>query len=149
MGNLTRDPEIKYTKNGKPLAEVGLAVNKKWTDQSGAAHEKVCFIDCVLWNRQAEIAKEYLQKGNLVFFEGELDLDTWETKEGEKRSKLKVIVSNMQLMPNKRAENSAPSSNRPQANGRSVTPAGYGMESKQPVGAYHDDGGVPEDDVPF
>ena len=85
IGNLTRDPDFRHTPRGTALAEIGLAINRTWTDE-GQKHEEVTFVDVMLWGRQAEIAQQYLRKGSPVFIEGRLQLDTWEDKEsGQKR----------------------------------------------------------------
>lgn len=99
IGNLTRDPEIKYTPKGSAIAELGLAINRYWTTESGEKKEETTFVNVTLWGRQAEIAKEYLTKGKPVYIEGRLQLDTWDDKTtGEKKSKLKVTGDQMQLL---------------------------------------------------
>ena len=98
IGNLTRDPEIKYTPKGSAIAELGLAINRYYTTESGEKKEETTFVDVTLWGRQAEIAKEYLGKGKPVYIEGRLQLDTWDDKQtGQKRSKLRVTGEQMQL----------------------------------------------------
>ena len=99
MGNLTRDPEVRYTPKGTAVAEVGLAINRYFSGDNGEKREETTFVDVTLWGRQAEIAGEYLKKGRPVFIEGRLQLDTWDDKQsGQKRSKLKVVAENLQLM---------------------------------------------------
>ncbi len=99
IGNLTRDPEIKYTPKGTAIADIGLAVNRNYTTESGEKREEVTFIDVTLWGRTAEIVGEYCKKGRPLFVEGRLQLDTWDDKEtGQKRSKLKVVGDNIQLL---------------------------------------------------
>jgi single-strand DNA-binding protein len=99
MGNLTRDPEIRYTPKGTAVAEIGLAINRYFTGESGDKREDTTFVDVTLWGRTAEIASEYLKKGRPVFIEGRLQLDTWEDKQsGQKRSKLRVVAEGMQLL---------------------------------------------------
>lgn len=99
IGNLTRDPEIKYTPKGTAVADIGLAVNRIYSSESGEKREEVTFIDVTLWGRTAEIAGEYLKKGRPVFIEGRLQLDTWDDKQtGQKRSKLKVVGEGLQLL---------------------------------------------------
>src|SRR6185503_14383785 len=99
IGNLTRDPEIKYTPKGTAIADIGLAVNRNYTTESGEKREEVTFIDVTLWGRVAEIVGEYCKKGRPLFVEGRLQLDTWEDKQsGQKRSKLKVVGENIQLL---------------------------------------------------
>ena len=99
IGNLTRDPEIKYTPKGSAIAELGLAINRYYTTESGEKKEETTFVDVTLWGRQAEIAKEYLGKGKPVYIEGRLQLDTWDDKQtGQKRSKLRVTGEQLQLL---------------------------------------------------
>ena len=99
LGNLTRDPEVRYTPKGSAVCDLGLAVNRQYTLDSGEKREEVTFVDVVLWARLAEIAGEYLKKGRPVFIEGRLQLDTWDDKQsGQKRSKLRVIGETMQLL---------------------------------------------------
>jgi single-strand DNA-binding protein len=99
MGNLTRDPDLRYTPKGTAVAEIGLAVNRVTTLDNGEKREETTFVDVTFWGRTAEIANEYLKKGRPVFIEGRLQLDTWEDKQtGQKRSKLRVIAENMQML---------------------------------------------------
>ena len=99
LGNLTRDPEVRYTPKGSAVCDLGLAVNRTYTLDNGEKREEVTFVDVVLWARLAEIAGEYLKKGRPVFIEGRLQLDTWDDKQsGQKRSKLRVIGETMQLL---------------------------------------------------
>lgn len=98
VGNLTRDPELRYTPTGTPVCDVGLAVNDRYKNPNGEWVERTCFVDVVLWSRTAEVASEYLNKGSPILIEGRLQMDTWEGKEGEKRSKLKVVCEKMQML---------------------------------------------------
>ena len=99
LGNLTRDPEIRYTPKGSAVCDLGIAVNRQYTLENGERREEVTYVDVVLWSRLAEIAAEYLKKGRPVFIEGRLQLDTWDDKQsGQKRSKLRVIGENMQML---------------------------------------------------
>ena len=99
IGNLTRDPEIKYTPKGTAIADIGLAVNRTYSTDSGEKREEVTFIDVTLWGRVAEIVGEYCKKGRPLFVEGRLQLDSWDDKTtGQKRSKLKVVGENIQLL---------------------------------------------------
>ena len=99
LGNLTRDPEVRYTPKGTAVAELGMAVNRVYTAENGEKREETTFVDVTLWGRTAEIAGEYLKKGRPVFIEGRLQLDSWEDKtSGQKRSKLKVVGEGLQLL---------------------------------------------------
>jgi single stranded DNA-binding protein len=86
IGNLTRDPDVRYTPKGTAVADLGLAINRTWTDDEGQKKEETTFVDVTLWGRTAEIAQQYLKKGNPAFVEGHLQLDTWDDKQtGQKR----------------------------------------------------------------
>jgi len=100
VGNLTRDPQVKYTTGGTAVTEIGLAVNRQWFDkQSNSRKEETTFVDVTLWGRTAEVAGEYLSKGKQVLIEGRLQLDTWDDREsGQKRSKLRVVGENMTML---------------------------------------------------
>ena len=98
IGNLTRDPELRYTPSGTPVTEFGLAINNTRTGKDGQKHEDTVFVDITLWARQAEVASEYLSKGKPVLIEGRLQFDQWEGKDGQKRSKLRVVGERMQML---------------------------------------------------
>ncbi len=100
VGNLTRDPQVKYTPGGQAVSEIGLAVNRSWFDKTAnQKREEVTFVDVTLWGRTAEIAGEYLGKGRQVLIEGRLQLDQWDDKEsGQKRSKLRVVCENLTML---------------------------------------------------
>jgi|SRR6516164_7843181 single-strand DNA-binding protein len=137
IGNLTRDPEIRYTPQGVAVADISLAINRFSTNSEGEKKEEVTYVDVTLWNRVAEIAKDYLKKGKPVFIEGRLRLDTWDDKQtGQKRSRLRVVAENMQLLGSK--DNNGAATERTQAT------AGA---SRQP---QHDpDLNIEPDDIPF
>lgn len=147
MGNLTRDPQVRYTPGGTAVAEIGLAVNRSWFDkQTNSRREETTFVDVTLWGRQAEVAGEYLSKGRPVLIEGRLQLDQWDDKEsGQKRSKLRVVGENMTMLGSR--------SDGPRGGGSSQ---GGGDRSSRPqeqdapdtsFDAPYDD--APDDDVPF
>lgn len=99
IGNLTRDPEIKYTPKGSAIADVALAINRSYTTDSGDKRDETTYVDIVLYGRLAEIAGEYLRKGRPVYIEGRLKLDTWDDKQtGQKRSKMRVVGEALQLL---------------------------------------------------
>src|SRR4029077_20080003 len=99
LGNLTRDPEVRYTPKGSAVTDLAIAVNRQYTLDNGEKREEVTFVDVTFWGRTAEVAGEYLKKGRSVFIEGRLQLDTWDDKQsGQKRSKLKVIGEMMQML---------------------------------------------------
>ena len=99
IGNVTRDPEVKFTPKGSAVADLGIAVNRTYTNQAGEKTEEVTYIDVELWGRLAEIAGEYAKKGRSIFIEGRLRLDSWEDKQsGQKRNRLKVVGEVLQLL---------------------------------------------------
>ncbi|MFC1524800.1 single-stranded DNA-binding protein [Planctomycetota bacterium] len=104
MGNLTRDPELRYIPDGTPVCSFGLAVNRSYTTTSGEKKENTLFIEVTVWRKMAETCAEYLKKGRLVMVEGRLEMDTWEGKDGQKRSKIKVIAQNVQFLGGPRQE---------------------------------------------
>ena len=151
MGNLTRDPEIKYTPKGTAIADIGLAVNRNYTTDSGEKREEVTFIDVTLWGRVAEIVGEYCKKGRPLFVEGRLHLDTWDDKQtGQKRSKLKVVGENIQLLGSREGgsgggerEHSEGGTSRPQQSRPAARPAAPPRPAADP------DLDAQEDDIPF
>lgn len=154
VGNLTRDPEVKYTTGGTAVAEIGLAVNRQWFDQkSNERKEETTFVDVTLWGRQAEVAGEYLSKGRSVLIEGRLQLDQWEDKQsGQKRTKLRVVGEQMQMLGGRGDGGPGGGSAGGGAGGAS---RGGGQRSaprqSEPADSFYDSapGGSPNDDVPF
>ena len=141
LGNLTRDPEVRYTPKGSAVCDLGIAVNRVYTTDSGEKREEATFVDVTLWGRTAEIAGEYLKKGRPVFIEGRLQLDSWDDKQtGQKRSKLKVIGESMQLLSGGRPGGGAAS----EAGGED-RPAGKASAPPKSAAAATPD----EDEIPF
>lgn len=132
IGNLTRDPELRYTPGGTAVASFGLAVNRKFRTSSGEDREDTCFVDINAFGRQAEVLSEYMAKGRQIFIEGRLHLDQWEDKQtGAKRSKLTVTVENFQFIGG-RGE---------QGGGRRSSPGRAESQTKAQPAA--------DDDIPF
>jgi len=100
IGNLTRDVELRYTPGGTAVCSFGLATNRKWKNKQGEQQEEVTFVDVEAWARTAELCQQYLSKGSPLFVEGRLKLDQWQSKDGQRRSKLKVVIENMQFLAN-------------------------------------------------
>ncbi|MEE8304339.1 MAG: single-stranded DNA-binding protein [Candidatus Tectomicrobia bacterium] len=150
LGNLTRDPELRYTPQGTAVATFGLAVNRRYR-QDDQQSEDVCFVDIVTFGRQAETVSEYLTKGNLAMIEGRLQWRSWETPEGQKRSKHEVVANNVQFMPRGSGgqDGAAYPSARPEAQSRPNFPPSSPppMES----GGHFEDSFPPagDDDIPF
>ncbi len=135
IGNLTRDPELRYTPGGTAVADLGMAVNREFTARDGERKSETCFIDIVVWQKVAESCKEYLHKGSPVFVEGRLQLDTWQTSQGEKRSKMRVVAERVQFL------DSAPKS-RPE-------PATEAVDAQSPEPDQTPASSGPEDNMPF
>ena len=99
LGNLTRDPELKRTKSGSAITDIGLAMNRSRTLENGEKQDETIFVDVTVWGRTAENAAKYLQKGRSVLVEGRLQLDTWtDSKTGQNRSKLRVVAESLQFL---------------------------------------------------
>jgi single-strand DNA-binding protein len=99
MGNLTRDPELRYTPSGTAVADLSLAVNQRSVNKStGEQKEDVVFVNVTVWSKQAEACGEYLGKGSSLFVEGRLQLDSWEGKDGQKRNRMRVIAQRVQFI---------------------------------------------------
>jgi single-strand DNA-binding protein len=99
MGNLTRDPELRYTPKGTAIAKIGLAINRYWTTESGEKKEEVTFVDVDIFGRTAENVGQYMKKGRPILIEGRLRLDQWDDKQtGQKRSRLGVVAENVQFL---------------------------------------------------
>lgn len=103
-GNMTRDPELRYTGSGKPVANFTLAVNRKYKDSSGELQEEVAFVDCTSWNAQAEALAEHTGKGSALLVEGRIKQESWENDAGEKRSKLVVICNRIDFVGKPKGE---------------------------------------------
>jgi single-strand DNA-binding protein len=98
MGNLTRDPELKYLPSQTAVCDFAMAVNRTWTGQDGVRKEETTFVDCSCFGKTAEVLSKYKKKGDPLFVEGRLKLDQWEAQDGSKRSKMRVIVENFQFL---------------------------------------------------
>jgi len=155
MGNLTRDPELRYIPSGTAVVKFGLAVNRDYVDkQSGDKKESVCFVDITVWGKQAETCNQYLTKGRPVFIEGRLEFSSWETKEGDKRSKLEVVAERVQFLGGRKDEPQGDGGGGPPARreparsaARAPAPAAGGSGGAPPAGAGSDDLNL--DDIPF
>ena len=102
MGRLTRDPELRYTPSNTPVADFGFAMSEVFKNKAGETVEQTCFVDVVVWGRQAE----FLKKGSPAFIEGKLQFEQWETQQGEKRNKLKVRADRVQFLSSNKSESS-------------------------------------------
>jgi single-strand DNA-binding protein len=150
LGNLTRDPELRYTPNGTPVATFGMATNRR-SGQGDERREEVCFVDIVVFGREAETASEFLSKGRAALIEGRLQWRSWEGQDGQKRSKHEVGAERIQFMPRGREEGME---RTPPATGMERTPPRAGMErtpSAPPRPGEEMDVAPPleDDDIPF
>ena len=152
LGNLTRDPELRYTPKGTAVARLGLAVNRRYTGENNQTVEEVTFIDVDAWGKSAELIAQYLRKGNPIFIEGRLKLDQWDDKNsGQKVSKLRVVLETFQFVGGKAGEG-GPSGAPTAPVARPARPAAppNPPASAPPSGGSDFDGPPPEDDdVPF
>ena len=145
MGNLTRDPELRYTPKGTAVTDVGMAVNRVYNSPDGQRQEETTFVDVTFWGRTAETVCKFLSKGRPLFVEGRLRFETWE-KEGQKRSKLSVTGDNFQFIDSRKDSNGPPAGN-----------GGYSAEAPAPQAPHSDyefrgesaGGGGGDDEVPF
>lgn len=145
MGNLTRDVELRHTPNNQPVANIGLAVNRKYRTADGEMREETTFVDCEAWGRTAETMSKYLRKGRPVFLEGRLKLDQWQDKDsGQNRSKLKVVIDSFQFIDSRTGDG-----------GGSGSGDGYGgysdasSQAAAPASSAETGGGIADDDIPF
>jgi single-strand DNA-binding protein len=106
MGNLTRDPELRYTPSGTAVCQVGLGLNRRYRDGAGELQQETSFVEVVVWGKQAEAVAAHMSKGRAVFVEGRLRQESWETEAGEKRSRLTVVAQRVTFLP----KNGAPPS---------------------------------------
>lgn len=105
MGNLTRDPELKFTPKGTAICDLGLAINRTWKDDNGDKQEETTFVDVTFWGKAGEVIEKYVKKGHALYVEGRLQLDTWEDKTtGQNRSRLKITGENFQFLSNGKKE---------------------------------------------
>lgn len=142
IGNLTRDPELKYTPKGTAVARIGLAVNRRWRTESGEERDEVTFVDIDAFGRQAEVLAQHMKKGRPLFVEGRLRLDTWEDKNThQKRSQLRVVLEGFSFLDSAANRGDAP------ANSTQSRPAPAAAPPPPP--AADDAPPLDDDDVPF
>lgn len=156
IGNLTRDPQLRYLPSQTAVVDFGLACNRKWKGQNGEDREEVLFVDCSAFARQAEVINEYCRKGRPLFVEGRLKLDQWEDKQGGgKRSRLTVVVENFQLLGSR---DGAPGGGAPgsddmgQAPPQQQRPQGRAPQPQQRPAQpppFNEEENFKSDDIPF
>jgi single-strand DNA-binding protein len=147
LGNVTRDPELRYVSSGKAVTEIGLAVNDRYKSASGEWVEQTTFVDVTLWGRTAEVACEYASKGSPVLIEGRLKLDTWE-KDGKKNSKLRVVGDLLQLLGSRGGDGPRGAGKPRVAAGKPAVAAGESFDTGPDYDGA-DGGPAGNDDIPF
>jgi single-strand DNA-binding protein len=141
IGNITRDPEVKYTPKGTAVSDIGLAINRVYTTDSGEKREDTTFVDVTLWGRTAEIVNQYCKKGSPLFVEGRLQLDSWEDKQsGQKRSKLRVVGEGIQLLGSRPSQSHSP---------EEEPPAQRPAKNRDAAPDHSEPGQAGDDDIPF
>jgi len=152
VGNLTRDPELRYTPKGTAIAKLGIAVNRRWTSESGEQRDETTFVEVDAFGKQAETIGQYLKKGRPILIEGRLRLDQWDDKQsGQKRSKLGVVLENFQFLDSGGRAEGAAAPTEPPARRPAGVPAAAPASAEPAAAAPAEAGGAPpeEDDVPF
>jgi len=150
MGNLTRDPQLSYLPSQTPVVEIGLAVNRKWKSQDGQQKEETCFVDCKAFGRQAENINKYFSKGKPILIDGRLQYSAWEDKEGNKRSKHRVVIDRFVFVGGGQGGGGQYSPGQDQQQAPAQAPADQGppdMPSDEPVQDDFSQGGG--DEIPF
>jgi single-strand DNA-binding protein len=141
-GNLTRDPEVRYTPKGTAIAKLGMAINRTWKTETGETKEEVTFVDVDAFGRTAEVISQYLKKGRPILVEGRLKLDQWDDKQtGQKRSRLGVVLENFQFLDSGRGDGGGGGRSAPSSPPSSAAPSPDAPEPEGPA--------PEEDDVPF
>lgn len=157
IGNLTRDPQLKYTPSQMAIGEFGLAVNRKYKSADGQMKEDVCFVNCVAWGRQAETIQKYVTKGQQIYIEGRLHFQSWDGPDGKKRSKLEVTVEQFQFLGGGKGAGGAPGGGGGGAGARPAAPpspdaqrqGSPGAEPPQQAPDYDFNQDVEDDTIPF
>jgi len=131
MGNLTKDPELRYTPQGSAVVNLRMAVNRKYKDKNQELKEEVCFITAVVWNKQAETCNQYLHKGSAIFVEGRLQSRSWEDNAGQKRNVIEVRAERVQFLGSPQAKAQAPIEPSDVIPGESTTQEAWLGESEE------------------
>ena len=149
VGNLTRDPELRYTPKGTAIAKIGLAVNRVWTNEAGEKKEEVTFVDVDVFGRTAENVGQYMRKGRPILVEGRLRLDQWDDKQtGQKKSRLGVVADTVQFLGSPTGGEGSPPPSRPAAR-PTPTPSAPPPAPAPAAEPVEGDGPPESDDVPF
>jgi single-strand DNA-binding protein len=123
MGNLTRDPQLSYLPSNTPVVEFSIATSRTFKKQDGSQGEEVCFTDCQMFGKRAEVVNKYFKKGNPIFVEGRLKLDQWQAQDGSKRSRMRVFVENFEFVGSRQGGGQQ---------GQGQSGGGYGQQQQAP-----------------
>lgn len=140
MGNLTRDPELRYLPSNTAVVSLSIAINRRWKNQAGESQEETTFLDAESFGKQGEVINQYFRKGDPIFIEGRIKQDVWQDRDGNNRSKLKVVVESFEFLKGKADRDSAPSPSRREDDRRPARSAGTRQA---------EDMGQDDDDIPF
>jgi single-strand DNA-binding protein len=144
MGNLTRDPELRYTPSGTPVCEFGLAINRRYADKAGEQKDETCYVDVTMWGKRGVVISEYFTKGQPIFIEGRLKYDSWDSAEG-RRSKLSVVVQNFEFVGSRGGAGTTGRGGG-RTDRRSSEPPRSNEQEQEPPEAEPD---VKDDEIPF
>jgi single-strand DNA-binding protein len=139
MGNLTRDVQLKSVAGGQAVADLAIAVNRKFKLKDGTEKEEVTFVDCECWGPRAEVINKYFSKGKPIFIEGRLKLDSWEDKDGQKRSKMRVVIEDFQFVEGRGGGGSTGGGDD----------GGYAPSRASGGGSRGGHSGIQEEEIPF
>jgi len=149
IGNLTRDPQLRYTPSQMAVCDFGVATNRQWTSKDGQKREDTCFVNCTAWGRQAEVIQKYLNKGAPIFIEGRLTYSQWEGPDGKKRSKLEVTVERFQFLGSAGGGGRGGGGGGGGRNSRDAQRQETSGEQEQKAPEYDYDQDVEDDTIPF
>ena len=141
MGNLTRDVQLKSLPSGQPVAEIGIAINRKFKTKDGQDREEVTYVDCECWGPRAEVIAKYFSKGKPIFVEGRLKLDSWEDKDGQKRSKMRVVIDDFQFVEGRGGGSGGGAG--------AADDGGYAPSRSSGGGSRGGHSGIQEEEIPF
>ncbi len=149
IGNLTRDPELRYTPSGVPVASMRLAINTQFRDKSGERKIETCYVNIVAWNRQAELCSQFLSKGRRVLVEGRLQSRSWETSDGTKRSIIEVRADRIQFLDGRRQESPLSSTSFAGVGDEETSDVRFDDDFVNAIDDLDDIGPTDENDLPF
>lgn len=141
MGNLTRDVQLKSLPSGQPVAEIAIAINRKYKTKDGQDREEVTYVDCECWGPRAEVINKYFSKGKPIFIEGRLKLDSWEDKDGQKRSKMRVVIDDFQFVEGRGGGSGGGAG--------AADDGGYAPSRSSGGGSRGGHSGIQEEEIPF